>query len=663
MGKPLRLLFVEDSEDDLALVRREIVRAGYDVTHTRVETASEMRQALLHSRWDVVISDFAMPNFSMPEALQLLHSTGVDLPFIIVSGTIGEETAVAALKSGAHDFMTKDKLVRLVPAIERAMSEAVVRAERRQRERELEAIALLTRALRQVERLADMLPIILDQVLDLLGCDSGALVLRDEATGAGVVMQGRGPAAAYVGHHIPPEEGILGRVLLTGEPYVTANLRDDALMQGLDHYPNLPARPLAMVPLMVQQHVMGVLAVGRDAEIRADEVRLLLSVADIVASSIHRATLFEQTQFRLERLTALRAIDLAINASLDMRVILDVLLAHVLTQLRVDASAVLLLNPLTQTLEFAAGRGFRTSAISRSHVRVGERDAGRAALERRLVSVPDLANADGPLGRREALAAEGFQAYFAVPLIAKGQVNGVLEVFHRGALEADQEWLEFLETLSGQAAIAINNTSLFNGLQRSNADLARAYDATIEGWSRALDLRDRETEGHSQRVTELTLRLALALGVSPSDLVHVRRGALLHDIGKMGVPDAILLKPGPLTDEEWVIMRRHPLLAHELLSPITYLRPALDIPLYHHEKWDGAGYPHGLKGEQIPLTARLFTVADVWDALRSDRPYRKSWPADRTQAYLRDQAGRHFDPAVVETFMRMDLTTQARLDE
>ena len=279
------------------------------------------------------------------------------------------------------------------------------------------------------------------------------------------------------------------------------------------------------------------------------------------------------------------------------------------------------------------------------------------------MSVPDLANADGLLGRREALAAEGFQAYFAVPLIAKGQVNGVLEVFHRGALEADQEWLEFLETLSGQAAIAINNTSLFNGLQRSNADLARAYDATIEGWSRALDLRDRETEGHSQRVTELTLRLALALGVSPSDLVHVRRGALLHDIGKMGVPDAILLKPGPLTDEEWVIMRRHPLLAHELLSPITYLRPALDIPLYHHEKWDGAGYPHGLKGEQIPLTARLFTVADVWDALRSDRPYRKSWPADRTQAYLLDQAGRHFDPAVVETFMRMDLTTQARLDE
>jgi putative nucleotidyltransferase with HDIG domain len=242
-------------------------------------------------------------------------------------------------------------------------------------------------------------------------------------------------------------------------------------------------------------------------------------------------------------------------------------------------------------------------------------------------------------------------------------VNGVLEIFHRSALDADQEWLEFLETLAGQAAIAINNTSLFNGLQRSNADLARAYDATLEGWSRALDLRDKETEGHSQRVTELTLRLALALGVSQNDLVHVRRGALLHDIGKMGIPDGILLKPGPLSDEEWVIMRRHPTHAYELLSPITYLRPALDIPLYHHEKWDGTGYPHGLAGDQIPLTARLFAVADVWDALRSDRPYRKSWDEDKTRAYLRDQSGLHFDPAVVETFMQMDLTTTARQEQ
>ena len=157
-------------------------------------------------------------------------------------------------------------------------------------------------------------------------------------------------------------------------------------------------------------------------------------------------------------------------------------------------------------------------------------------------------------------------------------------------------------------------------------ELVLAYDATIEGWSRALDLRDRETEGHTERVVDLTLRLARAMGMADTELVHIRRGALLHDIGKMGVPDSILLKPGALTDEEWVTMHRHPLLAYNLLNAISYLRPAIDIPYCHHEKWDGSGYPRGLRGEQIPLPARLFAIVDVWDALRSDRPYRKAWP-------------------------------------
>ena len=161
-----------------------------------------------------------------------------------------------------------------------------------------------------------------------------------------------------------------------------------------------------------------------------------------------------------------------------------------------------------------------------------------------------------------------------------------------------------------------------------------AYDETIEGWSRAMDLRDKETEGHTQRVTELTLRLANSMGFGAEELVHIRRGTLLHDIGKMGVPDDILRKPGPLTDEEWVIMRRHPQLAYDMLAPIFYLRPATDIPYCHHEKWDGTGYPRGLKGEQIPLAARIFALVDVWDALCSDRPYRKAWPADRVRSYI-----------------------------
>ena len=193
-------------------------------------------------------------------------------------------------------------------------------------------------------------------------------------------------------------------------------------------------------------------------------------------------------------------------------------------------------------------------------------------------------------------------------------------------------------------------------LAEVNLLLQRAYDATIEGWSRAMDLRDHETEGHCQRVTDLTLRLARGLGISEEQLIHIRRGALLHDIGKMGVPDAILLKPGPLTDQEWVIMHQHPRLAYEMLSPIDFLRPALSIPYCHHEKWDGGGYPRQLRGEAIPLEARIFAIIDVWDALRSDRPYRAGWPELKIYDHLQQLAGTHFDPRIVTAFVELNST-------
>ena len=242
-------------------------------------------------------------------------------------------------------------------------------------------------------------------------------------------------------------------------------------------------------------------------------------------------------------------------------------------------------------------------------------------------------------------------AYYGVPLVAKSQVKGVLEIFHRAPLSVDGEWVAFLETLAGQIAIAIDNLNLFINLEKSNAQLTLAYDATIDGLSRALDLRDRETEGHTQRVAELTVQLARAIGMSDAELVHVRRGALLHDMGKMGIPDAILLKPGKLTDEEWAVMHRHPQYAFDIFSSIDYLRPALDIPYCHHEKWDCTGYPRGLKGESIPLAARLFAIVDVWDALTSERPYRPAWSKERALAYIREQAGKHFDPRIVKIFL------------
>lgn len=247
---------------------------------------------------------------------------------------------------------------------------------------------------------------------------------------------------------------------------------------------------------------------------------------------------------------------------------------------------------------------------------------------------------------------------FTAPLRVWDRIEGALSFCTNKRLSEGQRHI--CEAFARQAALTLENAVLcdvllkqLDDLQLANNELAVAYDATLEGWVRALDLRHKETEGHTQRVTDMAVRLAQAMGLRGSELEHVRRGALLHDIGKTGVPDSILLKPGPLTEEQWATMRRHPRYAHDFLSPIAYLRPALDIPYCHHEKWDGTGYPRGLFEEEMPLAGRLFAVVDVWDALRSDRGYRAGWPEEKVRQHILSLAGTHFDPQVVEAFLRL----------
>ncbi|MDO8753611.1 MAG: HD domain-containing protein [Anaerolineales bacterium] len=356
---------------------------------------------------------------------------------------------------------------------------------------------------------------------------------------------------------------------------------------------------------------------------------------------------------QFDQLAALRSIDLAITSDLDLTPTLSVILDQVRAQLEIDAACILLFDPHTQLLEFAAGAGFNTSALQHTRLQLGEAYAGRAVLERKAVHIPNLKSRQTTFLKSPFLARENFIAYYAVPLISKGEAVGVLEIFHRALLDADEDWLNYMNMLAGQAAIAIDSAMLFKNLQLSNQELTLAYDKTIEGWSRALDLRDKETEDHTRRVTALTYKLAGKMGIKQPELTHICRGAMLHDIGKVAIPDNLLLKAGPLDDEEWITMRRHPMIAVELLTSINYLAPALDIPRSHHEKWNGTGYPDHLAGEDIPLAARLFAVVDVYDALTSDRPYRSAWSRTETMKYIREQSGIHFDPQVVPAFIEM----------
>jgi len=441
------------------------------------------------------------------------------------------------------------------------------------------------------------------------------------------------------------------RSIASGDPIIISNIDKDA-PKLRDVLVDKKIQSFFAFPMIIEGKTTGFLTLSKGDTFQPSKEEISSSqlLAERAATALENTRLFEQTNHNLMQVQALHLIDQAITSSVDLNFILNILLEKTRSQLGVDASAVLIFDSNTQILNFAAGIGFHTSALQGTHLMLGQSYAGMAGLHKQIVHVDHMRTIKSDFLRSPYFKSEGFEIYYGVPLVAKDQLKGVLEIFHRSEMEVTPGWMSFLNAFAGQAAIAIDNAQLVAELKSSNTELMLAYDTTIMGWSSALDLRDHETEGHTQRVTKATLRLAQAMGVSEADLVQIRRGALLHDIGKMPIPDRILLKSEALDDEEWKVMRQHPANAKKLLSSIAYLKPALNIPYYHHEKWDGTGYPEGISGEDIPLEARIFAVVDVWDALRSKRRYRGAWTDEKVRTYIRNQAGSHFDPRVVEIF-------------
>ncbi len=447
MGIPLNVLIIEDSDDDLLLLLHELKRSGYDPIYQRVETRPEMIEALRSRQWDVILSDYALPHFSGGEALKLCQEFGVDCPFIVISGMIGETTAVEMMKAGANDYLMKGSMARLAPAIERELIEHQMRRDRK----------LAEASLRESESKFSLF---------------------------------------------------------------------------MDHLP-------------VQVFV-------KDAQGRMT-----------YANRCFRET-FPQSDWH--------------SGSSDERIGSE------------------------QTQE--------------------------------ILSDDSIALAGEVVHRVEAIPLQDGLHYFQTM---------------KFLIPSENE-----KPLIGGIMLDISDSRRAEEqLRRAAEELAVAYDTTLEGWSYALELREKETAGHSRRVVALTLAMAQLHGLPEQQIIHVRRGALLHDIGKLGVPDYILLKPGPLTPDEWVTMRQHPTYARDWLARIPYLRNSIDIPYAHHEKWNGQGYPRNLRGDEIPLAARIFTLSDVWDALTTNRPYRPAWPEKAALDFIVSQAGEHFDPQVVEAFCSM----------
>jgi PAS domain S-box-containing protein/putative nucleotidyltransferase with HDIG domain len=450
MEEQLRVLVLEDRPADAELVLYELKRSGYKFSHKRVDTQADYAQALSEPI-DIILADYSLPQFNAMQALHLLQEKGLDVPFIVVTGTISEEAAVETMKQGAADYLLKDRLSRLGQAVQRALHEKRLRDEKRASEDNLRV---------SEEKFSKAFRISPDAIS----------IVRYANTEYIEVNEGFTQLTGYAAEDVVGKTGL-----------------------SLNLWANLEESKRYREQIRAQGEINNLEAVFKKKDGS-------LWIGLVSARTI---------------------------------------------EFRNDLHIISVIRDITQRK--------------------------RAELE----------------------------------------------------------------------------------LQRAHHDLTEAYEATIEGWSRALELRDRETEGHTRRVSELTMTLAQEAGIQGEELQYIRRGALLHDIGKMGISDQILLKVGKLTIKEWRIMRTHPALAFQMLQPIHHLRPSLDIPYCHHEKWDGTGYPRGLKGEQIPLPARLFAIADVWDALTSSRLYRKAWSKKRALAYIKNQSGKHFDPYVVEVFLRI----------
>ncbi|HWR11480.1 MAG TPA: HD domain-containing phosphohydrolase [Rectinemataceae bacterium] len=744
-----RILVIEDNPDDAFLVLHTLENNFPKAECTHVSGRKELESFLAtNQRPDIILSDWSLPQFNGLAALEMVKKQGIDVPFIIVSGKIGEEAAILAIRQGVYDYVLKDNLARLPTAIHHALDyyENEKKAKIDNALIALQATALKVApaaiAVFDPEGLIEWINPAFEELsgygsIELLGlniCSTCSALdnlkletMRDAPAGQKeqvicCVNRRKNGALYFEEEKLCPvldQDGKLTHIVVIKKDISASEQKKKEMEQDLqlsttlgqakslegicqnvmlflkEQYPDVLAgiclytdgnssvekwfgdkgiargcadantlgkegkKPDSAVfevfsrALAMGEEKIGQLHIHYAKNSPLDQEKLFDSLARQLEVALQRMLAQQKISAQIRNISFLKLISRTINGDMDFEMVVGPLLRQTQKFLDSDAVALYLNDKETDLLSCRAQSGFRTSLVDNAKVSYGQPFVGIAAEEQRIVSIPHFDDFMGNDKYEALIRAEAFTSQYCAPIIIAGKTIGVLEVFQRKPFAPSSEWMILFDAIATQTGLALDYNSIYADLQHAYLDLELSYEATIEGWSAAMDYRDQETEGHSKRVTSLAISLATRVGIPEEEIASISRGALLHDVGKIGIPDSILKKPGPLDDDEWKLMKTHPIIAYSMLSRIPYLKQSLIIPLYHHERWDGSGYPEGLKGDTIPLAARLFSVIDVFDALTSDRPYRKAWSKNKTLEYLREQAGIQFDPDIVTAFISM----------
>ncbi len=698
MATPLRILYLEDTPADAELIILRLKKEGINFHCQRVDTAKNYLQALMEFP-DIILADWNLPQFSGLQALALMQEKKLDIPFIIVSGNIGEETAVEAMRKGATDYLLKDRPQRIGLAVRNALEQKQLRETRKQTEAQLrfqsELIKNVYDAIYSLDNhfnvtfwnhtaetiygwkfeeiigrsestylQTEYLEISFQEIIHQLGTQNAVQVNLVQYSKSGQKYDIESKIRV-----LRDEQGDINGYVFVNRDITQRRAAEKSLADSEEKFRQL-AENIREAFMLTDQSLVNIIYTSPAfLEVWGQTQETLYSNPNAIQDSIYPEDLESVIQSRMQLLTH------GIPMDIEHRII----------------------KP-DQTIRWIHSRAYPVFDEEQHIIRV----AGIAEdITDRIKSIELLRQSHDRLRRAEQVSQSGYWEFdLTAQLVRTSQgarqiygldeniwtitqvkelplpeYRAVLDFAMKNLIEDQAAYdVEFkirrptdgeIIAIHSVAEFDITRNVVFGIIQditiRKNAEEERnksveelkiAYDATIEGWSHAMDLRDKETEGHTQRVTAITLKLARECGIAEGNIIHIRRGTLLHDIGKLGVPDAILHKPGPLTPEEWSIMLKHPEYAYQMLQPVEYLRPAMDIPYCHHERWDGTGYPRGLKGEEIPLAARIFAVIDVWDALTSDRPYRQAWSKEKAFTYILEQRGKHFDPSILDVFIQ-----------